>query len=107
MTLCLITLLPTKDYTWDIDARYDIDNPINNIAAMHDRIRNKEKKEADEQIRLEKLERQTIRLQRAKTAKERDAREKELNKRSKKSAGDPEFSQPIGIGFVSSLFNGI
>ena len=47
----------SKDYTWDIDARYDMDNPINNIAAMHDRIRSKEKKERDEEIRKEKEER--------------------------------------------------
>lgn len=50
-------LSDNEDYTWDIDARYDMDNPINNIAAMHDRIRSKEKKERDDEIRKEREER--------------------------------------------------
>jgi len=36
-----------EDYTWDVDAAYDCNNPLANAANMHKRVREKER-ERDE-----------------------------------------------------------
>ena len=54
--LNLILNLP-KDYTWDIDARYNLDNPLDNIATMHERMKRKEEREKEEEKNKEKEER--------------------------------------------------
>ena len=39
----------SKDYTWDIDARYNLDNPLDNIATMHERMKRREEREKEEE----------------------------------------------------------
>ena len=36
-----------EDYTWDIDAAYDCNNPLANAAAMHKRVRDLERERAE------------------------------------------------------------
>mmetsp|Transcript_7533 Transcript_7533/g.10686 ORF Transcript_7533/g.10686 Transcript_7533/m.10686 type:complete len:84 (+) Transcript_7533:218-469(+) len=46
-------LSKNEDYTWDIDAAYDCNEPLNNTAAMHKRVR-EQKREEDEHRRHER-----------------------------------------------------